>query len=173
MTTEKLNKRFYEKGKEKMKASELVQKINEINGASAEFDKGVIYVHQSSWGKNRWFLMIAVTDSPETVYRAWDKFPAINFQDMAKIFALVDEFLKTPLKNRLQRYCVPLRGLESDNGPQYLTTRDGVKYFACAQNSSLKQSFTESEFEEMLNLPQFKSTYWGSMFHEFIEETTE
>lgn len=156
-----------------MRVNELVQKINEIDGVSAELDSAIVYVYQSSWDKNRWFLLVAVTDSPETVCRAWDKFPAVDFKKMAKIFALVDEFLKTPLKNRLQRYCVPLRGLESDNGPQYLTTRDGVKYFAYAQNSSLKQSFTESEFEEMLNLPQFKSTYWGSMFHEFIEETTE
>lgn len=156
-----------------MRVNELVQKINEIDGVSAELDSALVYVYQSSWDKNRWFLLVAVTDSPETVSRAWDRFPAVDFQKMSKVFALVDEFLKTPIKNRLQRYRVPLRGLESDNGPQYLTTKDGVKYFACAPNSSLKQSFTESEFEEMLNLPQFKSTYWESMFHGFIEETTE
>lgn len=102
-----------------MRVNELVQKINEIDGVSAELDSALVYVYQSSWGKNRWFLLIAVNDSPKTVSRAWDKFPAIDFQKMAKIFALVDEFLKTPFKNRLQRYCVPLRGLESDNGPQY------------------------------------------------------
>lgn len=156
-----------------MRVNELVQKINEIDGVSAELDSALVYVYQSSWDKNRWFLLVAVTDSPETVSRAWDRFPAVDFQKMSKVFALVDEFLKTPIKNRLQRYRVPLRGLESDNGPQYLTTKDGVKYFACAPNSSLKQSFTESEFEEILNLPQFKRTHWGSMFNEFIEETTE
>lgn len=102
-----------------MRVNELVQKINEIDGISAELDSALVYVYQSSWDKNRWFLLIAVNDSPKTVSRAWDKFPAIDFQKMAKIFALVDEFLKTPFKNRLQRYCVPLRGLESDNGPQY------------------------------------------------------
>lgn len=156
-----------------MRINELVQKINDIDGISAELDDVLVYVYQSSWGRKKWFLLISVTDSSEEIIPSWSNFPAVGFSEMAKLFALVDEFLKTPFKNRLQRYRVPLRGLESDNGPQYLTTSDGVKYFACAQNSSLKQSFTESEFEEMLNLPQFKSTYWGSMFHEFIEETTE
>lgn len=156
-----------------MRINELVQKINDIDGISAELDDVLVYVYQSSWNRKKWFLLVSVTDSPEKIITAWNNFPAVGFSEMAKLFALVNEFMNTPFKNRLQRYRVPLRGLESDNGPQYLTTRDGVKYFACAQNSSLKQSFTESEFEEMLNLPQFKSTYWGSMFHEFIEETTE
>ncbi len=156
-----------------MRINELVQKINDIDGISAELDDVLVYVYQSSWNRKKWFLLVSVTDSPEKIITAWNNFPAVGFSEMAKLFALVNEFMNTPFKNRLQRYRVPLRGLESDNGPQYLTTRDGVKYFACAQNSSLKQSFTESEFEEILNLPQFKSTYWGSMFHEFIEETTE
>ena len=156
-----------------MRINELVQKINDIDGISAELDDVLVYVYQSSWNRKKWFLLVSVTDSPEKIITAWNNFPAVGFSERAKLFALVNEFMNTPFKNRLQRYRVPLRGLESDNGPQYLTTRDGVKYFACAQNSSLKQSFTESEFEEMLNLPQFKSTYWGSMFHEFIEETTE
>ena len=156
-----------------MRINELVSKINDIDGISAELDDVLVYVYQSSWDRKKWFLLVSVTDSPEKIITAWNNFPAVGFSEMAKLFALVNEFMNTPFKNRLQRYRVPLRGLESDNGPQYLTTRDGVKYFACAQNSSLKQSFTESEFEEMLNLPQFKSTYWGSMFHEFIEETTE
>ena len=156
-----------------MRINELVQKINDIDGISAELDDVLVYVYQSSWNRKKWFLLVSVTDSPEKIITAWNNFPAVGISEMAKLFALVNEFMNTPFKNRLQRYRVPLRGLESDNGPQYLTTRDGVKYFACAQNSSLKQSFTESEFEEILNLPQFKSTYWGSMFHEFIEETTE
>lgn len=156
-----------------MRINELVQKINEIDGVSAKFESATVTIYQSSWGEDRWFMLVGVNDSQEDIVTAWNQFPAIDFQQMAKIFALVGEFLNTPIKNRLQRYRVPLRGLESDNGPQYLTTSDGVNYFACAQNSSLKQSFTESEFEEMLNLPQFKSTYWGSMFHEFIEDTTE
>ena len=156
-----------------MRINELVSKINDIDGISAELDDVLVYVYQSSWDRKKWFLLISVTDSPEKIIPSWSNFPAVGFSEMAKLFALVDEFLKTPFNNRLQRYCVPLRGLESDNGPQYLTTRDGVKYFACAQNSSLKQSFTESEFEKMLNFPQFKSTYWESIFHEFIEETTE
>lgn len=156
-----------------MRINELVSKINDIDGISAELDDVLVYVYQSSWDRKKWFLLISVTDSPEKIIPSWSNFPAVGFSEMAKLFALVDEFLKTPFKNRLQRYRVPLRGLESDNGPQYLTTKDGVKYFACAPNSSLKQSFTESEFVEILNLPQFKSTYWESLFRGFIEETTE
>lgn len=155
-----------------MKASELVQKINEIDGVSAELDSALVYVYQSSWDKNRWFLLVAVTDSPETVSRAWDRFPAVDFQKMSKVFALVDEFLKTPIKNRLQRYCVPLRGLESDSGPQYLTTSDGVNYFACAYNPRLKQYFTNDELIQILDLPQFSGNPWTPLLHRLVEEVT-
>ena len=155
-----------------MRVNELVQKINEIDGVSAELDSALVYVYQSSWDKNRWFLLVAVTDSPETVDRAWDRFPAVDFQKMSKVFALVGEFLKTPIKNRLQRYRVPLRGLESDNGPQYLTTSDGVNYFACAYNPRLKQSFTKDECIEILNLPQFKTTPWALLLDAAMEEVT-
>lgn len=156
-----------------MRINELVSKINDIDGISAELDDVLVYVYQSSWDRKKWFLLISVTDSPEKIIPSWSNFPAVGFSEMAKLFALVDEFMKTPFKNRLQRYRVPLRGLESDNGPQYLTTIDGVNYFACAYNPRLKQSFTESEFVEILNLPEFKSTYWESLFRGFIEETTE
>ena len=155
-----------------MRINELVQKINDIDGISAELDDVLVYVYQSSWNRKKWFLLVSVTDSPEKIITAWNNFPAVGFSEMAKLFALVDEFLKTPFKNRLQRYRVPLRGLESDNGPQYLTTSDGVNYFACAYNPRLKQFFTKDDFIEILNLPQFKTTPWAPLLSTFMEEAT-
>ncbi len=155
-----------------MRVNELVQKINEIDGVSAKFESATVTIYQSSWGEDRWFMLVGVNDSQEDIVTAWNQFPAIDFQQMAKIFALVGEFLNTPIKNRLQRYRVPLRGLESDNGPQYLTTSDGVNYFACAYNPRLKQFFTKDDFIEILNLPQFKTTPWAPLLSTFMEEAT-
>lgn len=155
-----------------MRINELVQKINDIDGISAELDDVLVYVYQSSWNRKKWFLLVSVTDSPEKIITAWNNFPAVGFSEMAKLFALVNEFMNTQFKNRLQRYRVPLRGLESDNGPQYLTTSDGVNYFACAYNPRLKQSFTKDEFIEILNLPQFRATPWGPLLGAAMEETT-
>ncbi len=72
----------------------------------------------------------------------------------SELYTLVDEFLSTPRDYRGlgPKYRVRLKGLNSDNGPQYLSTSNpsnmSLSYsqvFACAPNTNLKQAFRRDE----------------------------
>lgn len=85
----------------------------------------------------------------------------MNAYQLYTFLVITKEFLDTPLDKRSLeiRYRLRLKGLDSDNGPQYLTTA-GDKVFACAWRYGLKQSFTLAELENIRNRPQFKSVVW-------------
>lgn len=90
-----------------------------------------------------------------------DVFYLMNAYQLCTFLAITKEFLDTPINKRYLeiRYRLRLKGFNSDNGPQYLTTA-GDKVFAYAWRYGLKQSFTLAELENIHNRPQFKSVVW-------------
>ncbi|KRL07958.1 hypothetical protein [Liquorilactobacillus hordei] len=70
----------------------------------------------------------------------------INIKDLN---SLSTKRIKEYILNKNQySVMIPLRGLLSDNGQQYLSYKDG-KYFACSYRDSLKQEFTQSELNDI------------------------
>lgn len=84
--------------------------------------------------------------------------------DWAKVLTLLSKYYQTPLNKREaeKRYRIRLRGFNSSNGHQYLTTDRNGKVFACAWSPHLniKQIFTQDELNEIRNRPCFKSIAW-------------
>lgn len=135
---------------------ELVAFINQIETLKAEKDfvpitkqkritvycKGTIVmgIPYDSW---KWSAVLNIPDKMD-----------LNSAFIAKMYERVDAFLSTPLDYRGlgPKYQVRLKGLNSDNGPQYLSTSNPSnmsltysRVFACAANSNLKQAFTRGE----------------------------
>lgn len=96
----------------------------------------------------------------------YEKVTAGAFNDAERVYvsSLINQFLSTPLEDREAKYRVRLRGLNSVNGHQYLSTdRQDVKsakFFACAERPDLKQEFTQEELNDIANRYQFKGVGW-------------
>lgn len=90
----------------------------------------------------------------------------IRMSEWRDFYNTLLEYAKTPLEDRENKpkYRVRLRGLNSDNGHQYLTAdREDVKtarFFACAEKPDLKQEFTQDELDIIANRNQFKGVSW-------------
>lgn len=83
-----------------------------------------------------------------------------------KLIRLMFEYISTPIDKRDPEplYRVRLMGFNSDNGHQYLTTKERGnafgKVFACAYNPRLKQAFTAKELDALAERPDFKEEGW-------------
>lgn len=94
-----------------------------------------------------------------------DCFNGLTISEWKVVFEALVDYADTPLEQRNEpKYRVRLRGLNSVNGHQYLSTdRENVKsakFFACAERPDLKQEFTQDELDIIANRDQFKGVSW-------------
>lgn len=89
-----------------------------------------------------------------------------DFLKRCQLNSLMLDYASTPLDKRKPEplYRVRLMGFNSDNGHQYLTTKERGnafgKMFACAYNPRLKQAFTAKELDALAERPDFKEEGW-------------
>ena len=81
-----------------------------------------------------------------------------DLQKLKKLQQLLCEWQASSVR----LYRVRISGLNSDNGPQYLTCKYDIhgRVFACALNHSLKQKFTRDELDQLCNDLRFKGVGW-------------
>lgn len=110
-------------------------------------------------------------------FKFLDKSESPKIKNLGNVYALmmlINDFVNTPIKKRfpVKKYRVRLKGLNSDNGHQYLNCRDVTgRIFACALRENLKQKFTMDEINYIANQPNFKSTLWlKDLLHDGLEE---
>ncbi|MGK4125667.1 hypothetical protein [Limosilactobacillus vaginalis] len=160
-----------------MKIDEFIEKVNRNDRMEAEEIDGVITIYNDSDHE--------VIDIPNGATNLLEidfieSYSRYNFGKPSREYlsALIEEFLHTPIKERFpeKKYRVRLRGFNSDNGHQYLTTKktDGEsRVFACALRTDLKQEFTFDEINKIINRPAFKGTWVLDMIRAGIESVDE
>lgn len=161
-----------------MKTNELVKKLNAIDGVFAikQNDRIVISPHDET----DYFINIPIDATSFLDLDIFVTSPSLYFAKNVRelVSAIIDEFLTTPIEERSpeKKYRVRLRGFNSDNGHQYLTTKktDGEsRVFACALRTDLKQEFTFDEINKIINRPAFKGTWVLDMIRAGIESVDE
>lgn len=91
------------------------------------------------------------------------------------VLSLLTEYNQTPLDERKPepKFRVRFPEMNSDNGPQYLSTRARPlkgKFFVCALNPYLIQEFTRDEINQIINLPRFKGNFMDQLMINNVEE---
>jgi hypothetical protein len=162
-----------------MKINEFKTELNGLAYTTTDKISGTINIYSNGhWEKGKrdeWFLQLAPARDTVVLNKRWsnlDDMPPFNLRDLLNLIAKLEG---TPVEERFpeKKYRIRFSGLNSDNGHQYLSTDTiGIhgKFFACALRFGLKQEFTESEIDEMLNDPRFKSVPW---FRELIRNGKE
>ena len=152
---------IYKSRSTKMKINEFIEKVNDRDGMWAEKTDECIVIGTPN--------NIGIFNIPEDATNfieidTWATSSRLCWKkpDREYLSALIEEFLHTPVKERFpeKKYRVPLVGCKSDNGPQYLSTRNNKDYFACAQNNYLQQEFTQDELSRIINCNQFRGVHW-------------
>lgn len=158
-----------------MKTNELIKKLNTIKTINAKVEDGLLKL--TSGEMTVPWLQVNLDATNLKVYQDYyfDYASTTPFNELRKAINLLNDWLLTSpeLRDPTPKYRVRLRGFNSDNGHQYLTTADSYhnKIFACALHSNLKQEFTADELAEIINRPQFKGIPWiHELFRAGIEE---
>lgn len=144
-----------------MKIDELIEKVNDRDGMWAEKTDECIVIGTPN---NMGIFNIPEDATNFIEIDTWSRSSSLYWKktDREYLSALIEELLHTPVKERFpeKKYRVPLVGCKSDNGTQYLSTRNNRDYFACAQNNYLQQEFTQDELSRIVNCNQFKGIFW-------------
>lgn len=134
-----------------MKIDELVSSINGLKGlkASKGITKDIIYIYPSTRNKYGYFLELDFgAGSWDEVVFDWCCLDGVRPNTLGKVLELVDEFLRTPIKERFLEKKYRLALLPDDSGyKNYLCVSNGLWRLSTQKyNDSF---FTESDIEEL------------------------
>ncbi|WP_375663889.1 hypothetical protein [Bartonella sp. CL63NXGY] len=154
-----------------MKVNEFIQRVSKAACVQDDEDLIQLFTDSSQAIGNEWFMTIEPKKQDLNVAFNWTNVKFFMPEDMFYVLNLVNRFKETPVEQRFDepKYRVRFTGLNSDKGPQYLTAKWASgnrigKVFACAENHSLKQTFTREELKDLANRARDDDNAWLAIY---------